>query len=863
MPNDQPNTFVTEVRRFTRALVSICVLLRLGQSVALALEPSTNSAPIHWEHPAGFITSKSLEEIRTKLKDQAWARRVYNSHRASLEPWLKVSSDKLRAVFPQKRGNVYHDFSCPTDRCRLTFDPFECESFVCPTCGKRYAPTLDPGVYPKGNRYNGTLYDGWVCLYYETVCQIAADLGTIAAVEPESAAKYAPRGIEILMLFADTIEKLKTKFDPDPLMNVLLTYHREGDSVVLFDLARAYELLRAHMTTEQRTRFERVVLERMLKDVMLEPSYRTENNNTYQWHRTIVQTAIALERADVIDWSFGFGAAAPERLPEHRSIRRILATQFRPDGAFRELCSGYHLYPVHALCEFAVVSRGLSQMDPKRFAPAQYDLTFTENPQGRVIQRALAWFMDMAMPDRTMPTVGDSMSARAGMDDYYACAEVGFRFFGLKAVGDYDSFRKGDRSWAALIYGAPEIRQEPTPFTSSYLSSGWVSLRNEWQSNRVWIGLNALEAGSGHQHADRLTLVNYSQRQLLALEKSTPYNETSTHDLARLSPMHNTVTVDQTSQKPGAAITGAELPKVTCFFSSPIAQIAELNADHLYPQTKEYRRTVVLVEDVYIDQFTVRGGKVLDWMFHHAGGAPDINVPLKNETFAPASWLANGDPSGRVGRTDGTWESRWKTKGVTSRITMLGAPGTEIWVLQTYPVDQAVITKDHPACQSLCVRRHGDSSFLAVADAWRDTPNLQTVTQGSGTNSLRLKTRSNIYYILLGGGEARFDDGVTLRTDAKSLIVRNQDALMFCSGTNAQFDTPKGSLKVALQRSGSMSAEFAQETVTYETGDDIQYDTIGGENYNRQKKPRAVQFSGDLWKISNQRQRVTGKVTSP
>src|SRR5690606_22472538 len=122
----------------------------------------------------------------------------------------------------------------------------------------------------------------------------------------------------------------------------------------------------------------------------------------------------------------------------------------------------------------------------------------------------------MAMPDRTMPTIGDSMSPRAGMDDYYTTAEVGYRFFDLKAVGDYAKLRGEQRTWAGLLYGAPEIVQQPTSYTSSCLSSGWVSLRNEWGGNKVWIGLNALIPGGGHQHADRLTLLSYSHGKLLA-----------------------------------------------------------------------------------------------------------------------------------------------------------------------------------------------------------------------------------------------------------------------------------------------------------------------------------------------------------
>jgi len=851
-----------------RAVLSCWVLMALAPIASLAADPplsltQADPHPIHWEHPAGLVTPRTLDDIRSKLKGQPWARRVYEAQRASVEPWLQVSSEKLRAVFPRKRGNVYHDFSCPTDRTRLVFDPFNSSSFVCPACGKHYAPDVDPGVYPPGNRYDGTLYDGWACLFYETAGGVARDLGIMAAVDPHPPAAYAERGVEILMLYADTIEQLQTKNDPDPQMRVLLTYHREGDSTVLFDLACAYEVLRSHMTAAQCTRFEKVVLERILNDVMLEPNYRYNHNDLYLWYRSIVQTALALERADLIDWSFGFGAFSPERQPEHSSLRRILARHFKPDGAYWEMCSGYHLYPLAALCECAVLFRHLAQMDPQRFPAARYDLTSPENPDGRVIKRALEWFIAMAMPDRTMPTVGDSMSPRAGMDDYYSTAEVGYRFFGLKAVGDNERLRDGSRSWFAVLYGAPEIRQQPTPFTSSYLSSGWVSLRNEWQGNRVWVGLNALIPGGGHQHADRLTLLSYSDGQLLALEKATPYNDTVTHDLARLSPMHNTVTVDSASQKPGATLHGPEIPDVAYFFTSPMAQVAQLNGDHIYPQTQEYRHTVVLVEDIYVDQFSVRGGKVLDWMLHHAGAAPELSLPLKDEPFEPASWLARGVPGARAARTDGTWEARWNVNDVTSRLTMLGVPGTEVFALQTYPVDQAVITKDHPPCQSLCVRRQGDSTFLAVDDAWRATPNLQAVGRGDSDHSVRLKTRANTYYLLLSPGQAHFDDGVALQTDAVALVLRNHDALMLIGGTTATVTSPQGSLKVTVQPKGCLAAECADGTVTYEAGENVQYETLGGEDYSLQKTNRVVEFSGDLWRITARSQRITGRVHSP
>jgi len=212
------------------------------------------------------------------------------------------------------------------------------------------------------------------------------------------------------------------------------------------------------------------------------------------------------------------------------------------------------------------------------------------------------------------------------------------------------------RGAPALLYGAPEIVQQPLPFTSSYLSSGWVSLRHEWQGNRSWVGLNALIPGGGHQHSDRLTLLSYMQGQLLALEKATPYNDSLTRTLGTVSPSHNTVTVDMTTQKKGDTLKGDQVPQVTFFFSGPLAAFAELRADQLYPQMRRYRRSVVMVEDLYADCFQVTGGTNHDWMFHHTGPAPRFSMPVREGAFVPADWLASGTTNVRRAQLDATWD---------------------------------------------------------------------------------------------------------------------------------------------------------------------------------------------------------------
>jgi hypothetical protein len=258
-----------------------------------------------------------------------------------------------------------------------------------------------------------------------------------------------------------------------------------------------------------------------------------------------------------------------------------------------------------------------------------------------------------------------------------------------------------------LLYGAPQIASTPLPYTSSYLSSGWVSLRNEWQGNKVWIGLNALVPGGGHQHADRLSLLSYSHGQLLALEKATPYNENVTRELGTFSPSHNTVTVDQTSQKQGEALSGDEVPAVAYFFAPSVAKFAELHADHLYSQATVYRRSVILIEDIYVDMFRVQGGTVHDWIIHHAGGPPRFSLPMNEGTFSPSEWLTNGKQQVRRARVENVWDARWTVDQVTSRLTIMGAAGTDVHALETYPVDNAVITPQNPPCQTLVCFRQG------------------------------------------------------------------------------------------------------------------------------------------------------------
>lgn len=564
---------------------------------------------------------------------------------------------------------------------------------------------------------------------------------------------------------------------------------------------------------------------------------------------------------ELIDWSFGYGAYGPDALPDHRSVQRIAADHFNADGAFWELCSGYHLYPVYHFCELAVLSHNLSAMDPDRFPAERYDLTSPYNPGGRTIKAALEWFLSVAMPDGTVPVLGDSTVARAGMADYNVTAEVGYRYYKVRGIGVYDALREGRRSWESLLFGAPAIVQHPVPFTSSYLSSGWVALRNVHEGNAVWAGLNAFIPGGGHQHADRLALVTYNHGTLLALEKATPYNEATTRVLGTLTPSHNTVVIDGAPQPQGESLAPDQVPKVAQFFAGPVVQYAEVHGDALYETASVYRRSIALIEDVLIDVFRVEGGGVHDWLVHHAGGRPELSTAMEPASFAPAEWLYNGSNDAHAGTPGGDWSARWPVGGVTSRLTMLGNAGTRVYALETYPVENAVVTADHPPCQTLCVRRDGPVNvFAAVWDAWRETPNLQAVAAADSGEGVRLDTASHAYYIQFGPGRSVFDGGVQLESDGAFLVVRDRDAVTRIGGTACAVVWPDATLRLETDRVATIAADYDGGTVTIETAGPIQYDTYGGRDHYRDAPGGEVTVAGTAWRVKESRIRFAGHV---
>ncbi len=222
---------------------------------------------------------------------------------------------------------------------------------------------------------------------------------------------------------------------------------------------------------------------------------------------------------------------------------------------------------------------------------------------------------------------------------------------------------------------------------------------------------------------------------------------------------------------------------------------------------------------------------------------------MREGAFSPKAWLANG--TDRVLQADaaGPWEARWQVGDVTSRLTMLGDNPSTVFSLQTYPIDNAVVTPRNPPCPTICVRRQTPGLFLAVGDAWQSEPNLKSASASRDGHGVLLQSRSHTYHLLVGAGRADFADGFSLSSDASFALVRDANAVMLVHGSSLALQTPSGDLTVQLDHPASLAAEREGKSTRQEISGDIQYDTFGGLDHLRPVPNVKVRFQGRLWPL--------------
>lgn len=231
---------------------------------------------------------------------------------------------------------------------------------------------------------------------------------------------------------------------------------------------------------------------------------------------------------------------------------------------------------------------------------------------------------------RYAPIIGDESltyqrAFRLYRDPRYAAFLAGMGATGEKALGSFEALFEPPLDPPPRAAPPPPDRALP-PQPSRILSGyGYALLNNpaDTRSIGLYYGLHV-----AHYHHDRLHFDLFAHGQDLMPDLGYPdgANEFNSgiFTWSKTSISHNTVTVDARRQPANPA------GRLTLFADGPFARTLSVDAHDTYPQTKIYRRSLVMVDvpegpgrpehGYAVDFFDVTGGRQHDYSLHGPTG---------------------------------------------------------------------------------------------------------------------------------------------------------------------------------------------------------------------------------------------------
>jgi hypothetical protein len=268
------------------------------------------------------------------------------------------------------------------------------------------------------------------------------------------------------------------------------------------------------------------------------------------------------------------------------------------DGMWTEGSSGYHFFTIAGLWPLAEAARhGGIDLDSAKFR------SMFDGP------------LALAMPDLVLPNFNDSgpVPLQAQADLY----ELAFAHYGVPAYAPLLA-RSARRGQLALLYGAtnlPAASHIPDLGSRNSSASGYAVLQQGPATNPTWLCLKYGPHGGGHGHPDKNHFILYAQGQVVAPDGGTHAYGSPLHaawDKATLA--HNTLVVDQASQKPA---TG----RCLAFGSERGVDFCVIDAGPIYPGVRFIRTAAMLTPSlvVFVDQVQADAPHTFDLAYHQMG----------------------------------------------------------------------------------------------------------------------------------------------------------------------------------------------------------------------------------------------------
>jgi hypothetical protein len=220
--------------------------------------------------------------------------------------------------------------------------------------------------------------------------------------------------------------------------------------------------------------------------------------------------------------------------------------------------------------------------------------------------------IQLAMPNPRLPAFNDSTEVDVHNPIYelaYARYHDPIDLAGLPSGGRNNDY--------ALWFGVDHLPDAPPPALGSRnaTASGYAILQRGDSVQATWLCLKYGPHGGGHGHPDKNNFVLYSKGQVLFPDPGTrPYGSPLHGEWDRVTLAHNTLVVDETSQR---SATG----KCLAFGSDHGIDYAMTDAGDIYDGVRFVRTAMLLNENlvVFVDQVQSDKPHTLDLACHYTG----------------------------------------------------------------------------------------------------------------------------------------------------------------------------------------------------------------------------------------------------
>ena len=430
-------------------------------------------------------------------------------------------------------------------------------------------------------------------------------------------------------------------------------------------------------------------------------------NNHFAWHKLFIGSyGLFYGKPDLVDYA----------ITSDQGVRDLIENGSRDDGLWLEGSLNYHFTALVALVQFA--AELANQGNP-------LDLWNNRFANGRCLKDLATGPIQVLFPDETIPTIGDTYARRLKLGDvewYYAA---------------YDAYRLTEIAW--LLRDREKIPAEalflehlpkgdpvsPAMATRLWPEHGYIALRTQ-EGRDYWKGdgfsaFLSCDSDGIHSHHDKFGLMVFARGAHVAVDAEArasaehAFSSRIQNELNHATLCHNTVMVDGKNHN-----SIAKKLELIEFINAPELKLATIaDTRGLVYAGVRMMRTVAATDTFVLDVFQVASDEehTYDYLFHTCSdddglAAGDGFVPIDLGGEVPWKWLRNA----RRRPVEGDWEVTARQKELTTRLTMLGEPATDLITCE-FPKDDKFAK---PPIPMLIARRRAKSTvFAAVLQAER------------------------------------------------------------------------------------------------------------------------------------------------